>query len=77
LPGWLEPGLPGSEFRFQAGKAGRLFRGPENHRDTYLHAGHFTADHPHMSVLDGVEHRAEHAEVWVAEAPGSGGGGSD
>ncbi|KRE57730.1 GCN5 family acetyltransferase [Arthrobacter sp. Soil736] len=40
-------------------------------RDAYLHAGHFTADHPYMSVLDNVEHRAEHAEVWVAEASGA------
>lgn len=24
-----------------------------------------------MSVLDNVEHRAEHAEVWVAEASGA------
>jgi predicted N-acetyltransferase YhbS len=40
-------------------------------REAYLHAGHFSADHPYMSVLDGVEHRAEHAEVWVAEASGA------
>ena len=39
-------------------------------RDAYLRAGHFTADHPYMSVLDDVEHRAEHAQVWVAEAAG-------
>ena len=37
-------------------------------RDAYLRAGHFAADHPYMSVLEDVEHRAEHAEVWVAEA---------
>ncbi|MET3919954.1 GNAT family N-acetyltransferase [Arthrobacter sp. UYEF20] len=40
-------------------------------REAYLRAGHFTADHPYMSVLDNVEHRAEHAEVWVAEASGN------
>lgn len=40
-------------------------------RDAYLRAGHFTAEHPYMSVLDNVEHRAEHAEVWVAEASGA------
>ncbi|WP_368074315.1 GNAT family N-acetyltransferase [Arthrobacter sp. 24S4-2] len=40
-------------------------------REAYLHAGHFTADHPYLSVLDNVEHRAEHAEVWVAEASGA------
>jgi hypothetical protein len=40
-------------------------------RDAYLHAGHFTADHPYMTVLDNVEHRAEHAEVWVAETSGA------
>jgi ribosomal protein S18 acetylase RimI-like enzyme len=40
-------------------------------REAYIHAGHFTADHPYMSVLDNVEHRAEHAEVWVAEASGA------
>ncbi|WP_426989924.1 GNAT family N-acetyltransferase [Pseudarthrobacter sp. Y6] len=39
-------------------------------RDAYLRAGHFTADHPYMSVLEDVDHRAEHAEVWVAEASG-------
>lgn len=40
-------------------------------RDAYLRAGHFTAGHPYISVLDNVEHRAEHAEVWVAEASGA------
>jgi len=40
-------------------------------REAYLHAGHFTADHPYMSVLDNVEHRAKHAEVWVAETSGT------
>jgi GNAT superfamily N-acetyltransferase len=39
-------------------------------REAYVHAGHFTVDHPYVSVLDNVEHRAEHAEVWVAEAAG-------
>lgn len=39
-------------------------------RDAYLQAGHFAADHPYMSVLEDVEHRAEHAQVWVAEASG-------
>jgi ribosomal protein S18 acetylase RimI-like enzyme len=39
-------------------------------REAYLHGGHFTADHPYMSVLDNLEHRAQHAEVWVAEAAG-------
>ena len=39
-------------------------------RDAYLRAGHFAADHPYMSVLADVEHRAAHAEVWVAEAAG-------
>lgn len=39
-------------------------------RDAYLRAGHFVADHPYMSVLEDVEHRAEHARVWVAEAAG-------
>lgn len=39
-------------------------------RDAYLRAGHFAADHPYMSVLEDVEHRAEHAQVWVAEASG-------
>ncbi len=37
-------------------------------RDAYLRAGHLSADHPYMSVLEDVEHRAEHAQVWVAEA---------
>jgi GNAT superfamily N-acetyltransferase len=39
-------------------------------REAYVHAGHFTVDHPYMSLLDNVEHRAEHAEVWVAQAAG-------
>jgi ribosomal protein S18 acetylase RimI-like enzyme len=39
-------------------------------REAYLLAGHFAEDHPYMSVLEEVEHRAEHAEVWVAEAAG-------
>lgn len=39
-------------------------------RDAYLRAGHFAADHPYMSVLEDVEHRAEHDQVWVAEATG-------
>ncbi|MEJ1180975.1 MULTISPECIES: GNAT family N-acetyltransferase [unclassified Pseudarthrobacter] len=39
-------------------------------RDAYLRAGHFAADHPYMGVLEDVEHRAEHAQVWVAEAGG-------
>jgi N-acetylglutamate synthase-like GNAT family acetyltransferase len=39
-------------------------------REAYLKAGHFEADHPYMSVLDDVEHRAGHAQVWVAEAAG-------
>lgn len=40
-------------------------------REAYLHAGHFAADHPYMSALDDVEHRAKHAEVWVAESSGA------
>jgi GNAT superfamily N-acetyltransferase len=39
-------------------------------RDAYLRAGHFSADHPYLSVLEDVEHRAEHAQVWVAETAG-------
>jgi ribosomal protein S18 acetylase RimI-like enzyme len=39
-------------------------------REAYLRAGHFAADHPYMTVLEDVEHRAEHAQVWVAEAAG-------
>ncbi|RKO26142.1 N-acetyltransferase [Pseudarthrobacter phenanthrenivorans] len=39
-------------------------------RGAYLRAGHFAADHPYMSVLEDVEHRAEHAQVWVAETAG-------
>jgi hypothetical protein len=40
-------------------------------REAYIHAGHFTADHPYMRVLDNVEHWAEHGEVCVAENSGS------
>ena len=39
-------------------------------RDAYLRAGHFAADHPYMGLLENVEHRAEHAQVWVAESAG-------
>ena len=39
-------------------------------REAYLRAGHFAADHPYMGVIEDVEHRAEHAQVWVAEAAG-------
>ena len=40
-------------------------------REAYVRAGHFAADHPYMGVLEDVEHRAEHAQVWVAEAAGT------
>ncbi|WP_411375761.1 GNAT family N-acetyltransferase [Arthrobacter sp. MPF02] len=40
-------------------------------RDAYLRAGHFKADHPYMGVLEDVEHRAEHAQVWVGEVAGA------
>jgi ribosomal protein S18 acetylase RimI-like enzyme len=40
-------------------------------RTAYLEAGYFDdADHPYMAVLADVEHRAEHAEIWVAERAG-------
>ena len=40
-------------------------------RDAYLEAGYFTDDaHPYMAVLADVEHRAEHAEILVAERDG-------
>lgn len=40
-------------------------------RDAYLGAGYFDdPDHPYVQVLADVEHRAEHAEVWVAEEGG-------
>ena len=38
-------------------------------RDAYLRAGHFSADHPYTSVLEDVEHRAEHAQVWWRRPP--------
>lgn len=40
-------------------------------RDANKQAGSFAAGHPYMSVLDDVKHRAQHAEVWVAEASGA------
>ncbi len=41
-------------------------------RGAYLEAGYFTDDaHPYMAVLSDVEHRAQHAEVWVAERDGT------
>ncbi len=40
-------------------------------RGAYLEAGYFTNEaHPYMAVLSDIEHRAEHAEVWVAERGG-------
>ncbi len=40
-------------------------------RDAYLAAGYFTDEsHPYMAVLSDVEHRAQHAEIWVAERDG-------
>lgn len=37
----------------------------------YLGAGYFTDEaHPYVAVLSDIEHRAEHAEVWVAERDG-------
>lgn len=39
-------------------------------RDAYLRAGHFAPDHPYMAVLEDVEPRAEHGQVWVADAAG-------
>ncbi|WP_028281513.1 GNAT family N-acetyltransferase [Arthrobacter sp. H5] len=39
--------------------------------DAYLEAGYFQSlEHPYMTVLADVEHRAEHAEIWVAERDG-------
>lgn len=38
--------------------------------EAYLRAGHFAADLPYMGVLEDVGHRAQHAQVWVAEAAG-------
>lgn len=41
-------------------------------RDAYIHAGYFdNPDHPYVQVLADVEHRAEHAEVWVREEEGA------
>ncbi|WP_082471605.1 GNAT family N-acetyltransferase [Arthrobacter sp. Leaf234] len=41
-------------------------------RDAYLEAGYFADDaHPYMAVLSDIEHRAQHAEVWVAERHGT------
>ena len=41
-------------------------------RDAYLEAGYFADDaHPYMAVLSDIEHRAQHAEVWVAERDGT------
>ena len=41
-------------------------------RDAYISAGYFdNPDHPYVRVLTDVEHRAEHAEVWVAEEDGA------
>ena len=41
-------------------------------RGAYLAAGYFADDsHPYMAVLSDVEHRAQHAEIWVAERDGT------
>ncbi|WP_326964644.1 GNAT family N-acetyltransferase [Arthrobacter sp. PL16] len=40
-------------------------------RGAYLEAGYFTDEaHPYVAVLSDIEHRAQHAEVWVAERDG-------
>ncbi|GAA2177893.1 GNAT family N-acetyltransferase [Arthrobacter parietis] len=40
-------------------------------RDAYIHAGYFSdPDHPYVQILSDIEHRAEHAEVWVGEEDG-------
>ena len=40
-------------------------------RDAYINAGYFSdPDHPYVQVLSDIEHRAEHAEVWVGEEDG-------
>ena len=39
-------------------------------RDAYLKAGFIDADNPYVQELENVEHRAEHAELWVAELDG-------
>ncbi|WP_245192407.1 GNAT family N-acetyltransferase [Arthrobacter pigmenti] len=41
-------------------------------RDAYVGAGYFEdPNHPYVQVLTDVEHRAAHAEVWVAELGGA------
>ncbi|WP_081747465.1 GNAT family N-acetyltransferase [Arthrobacter sp. Br18] len=41
-------------------------------RGAYLEAGYFADEgHPYMAILSDVEHRAAHAEVWVAEQDGN------
>ncbi|WGW11623.1 GNAT family N-acetyltransferase [Saxibacter everestensis] len=37
-------------------------------RDAYVKAGYFESDHPYLHVLEDVEHRGQHAVVWVAES---------
>jgi len=40
-------------------------------RGAYLEAGYFSDEsHPYVAVLSDIEHRAQHAEVWVAERDG-------
>jgi ribosomal protein S18 acetylase RimI-like enzyme len=40
-------------------------------RGAYLDAGYFPDEtHPYVAVLADIEHRAQHAEVWVAERDG-------
>ncbi|WP_312182739.1 GNAT family N-acetyltransferase [Arthrobacter sp.] len=39
-------------------------------REAYLKAGFIDADNPYVQELENVEHRAEHAELWVAEQDG-------
>ncbi|WP_425455979.1 GNAT family N-acetyltransferase [Arthrobacter echini] len=41
-------------------------------RDAYIEAGYFDDDtHPYVVVLSDIEHRAQHAQVWVAERDGA------
>jgi len=40
-------------------------------RDAYLKAGFIDADNPYVQELENVEHRDQHAELWVAEKDGA------
>lgn len=63
--------LPGSRITIRPIRAGDYEDVRRITRGAYLEAGYFADEsHPYVAVLADIEHRARHAEVWVAERDG-------